>query len=362
MSNIRIDTGMIDSHNHLGINAKPTDRIKIRGIMECAPLKTDGYVFPQFHAVGGSRKVYLHYDYGLSLKYVNSSNFPITFKTPSYPFNETTNSTDTRVKSSPGIRPDYTLECVSDPDLLDLNLKESSVYPWSSSDNTSRFSQFSPIPELRRLDALVSLIFLSASQILFIEPVDDDWFAAHRSATASENNPGEADPFGHFTLYVSDQIISVLGCAEQWQYCKPDGANCTKFDDFIGVSTDAPNFFDTDMQKQTLFDWVTAYDGTGGDLFNFIGNMPIGALTAQNSLTGNVQGPLPSNQWQQEVLYWHSIRMAKMQKLMIERATGPSDTAMDPFMLRPEDLPGSYKSTAQRRCETQVSHLYLIFT
>lgn len=42
-TNIRIDTGLLDSHNDLGMNAPPRDRFKFRNVIECAPLRTDNY-------------------------------------------------------------------------------------------------------------------------------------------------------------------------------------------------------------------------------------------------------------------------------------------------------------------------------
>lgn len=43
-SNIRLDTGYIDSHDHLGLNAPLNERFGYRHVLECAPIKTEGYV------------------------------------------------------------------------------------------------------------------------------------------------------------------------------------------------------------------------------------------------------------------------------------------------------------------------------
>jgi hypothetical protein len=40
---IRIDTGLLDSHLHFGINSKKKDRLNTRWVTECAPIKTEGY-------------------------------------------------------------------------------------------------------------------------------------------------------------------------------------------------------------------------------------------------------------------------------------------------------------------------------
>jgi hypothetical protein len=42
-SNIRLDTGYIDSHEHLGLNAPADQRIEWRYVLQCAPLQTENY-------------------------------------------------------------------------------------------------------------------------------------------------------------------------------------------------------------------------------------------------------------------------------------------------------------------------------
>lgn len=42
-SNLLLDTGYIDSHGHLGLNAPDDERLQIRQRYHCAPLRTDGF-------------------------------------------------------------------------------------------------------------------------------------------------------------------------------------------------------------------------------------------------------------------------------------------------------------------------------
>lgn len=42
-TNLRIDTGLIDSDEHFGMNARLEDRFKYREVIDCAPLRTKGY-------------------------------------------------------------------------------------------------------------------------------------------------------------------------------------------------------------------------------------------------------------------------------------------------------------------------------
>lgn len=42
-ANIRLDTGYIDSHHDLGMNAPQNERILFRAVLSCAPLSTEGF-------------------------------------------------------------------------------------------------------------------------------------------------------------------------------------------------------------------------------------------------------------------------------------------------------------------------------
>lgn len=59
-SNLVMDTGLMDSHEHLGLNSPPGDRILFRQRYTCAPLKTEGY--KSGHT--GPYENYTRYDYG----------------------------------------------------------------------------------------------------------------------------------------------------------------------------------------------------------------------------------------------------------------------------------------------------------
>lgn len=55
--NIILDTGYLDSHNDLGINAPPKDRFQLRFVHQCAPVVTEGFselYNAEFYASNGS--------------------------------------------------------------------------------------------------------------------------------------------------------------------------------------------------------------------------------------------------------------------------------------------------------------------
>lgn len=59
-SNILLDTGYVDSNDHLGVNAPPDQRIQMRNTLHCAPLKTESHS-SNFSILGQN---YTKYDYG----------------------------------------------------------------------------------------------------------------------------------------------------------------------------------------------------------------------------------------------------------------------------------------------------------
>ena len=62
-SNIRLDTGYLDSNEHFGINAPPDERVLFRQVYTCAPLETKGYTEDRV----GVHKNFTRYYYGQAL-------------------------------------------------------------------------------------------------------------------------------------------------------------------------------------------------------------------------------------------------------------------------------------------------------
>lgn len=59
-ANLRLDTGYIDSNDHLGLNAPANQRILTRRVLTCAPLKTEGYTY--MHT--SDNQTFVRYNYG----------------------------------------------------------------------------------------------------------------------------------------------------------------------------------------------------------------------------------------------------------------------------------------------------------
>ena len=70
-TNLRVDTGLINSHNDLGFNSPPQDRVGYRQVAECAPLVTEKYTRTNNITVqdpsGPSLRTYIEYLYGATV-------------------------------------------------------------------------------------------------------------------------------------------------------------------------------------------------------------------------------------------------------------------------------------------------------
>lgn len=75
-SNIRLDSGYIDSNDYLGLNAPSGQRFSLRQVLSCAPLKTAGYndTTVQYN------KTFISYNYGETE--VGSTTLNFTYAVP----------------------------------------------------------------------------------------------------------------------------------------------------------------------------------------------------------------------------------------------------------------------------------------
>lgn len=79
-------------------------------------------------------------------------------------------------------------------------------------------SDFVPTEELAQSDGDLTLFFLSTPGMVYTQPVDDDWYAAHRPFS---HNISGASWSGQISGYVADNAAAVLGCKLQYQTCDP---------------------------------------------------------------------------------------------------------------------------------------------
>lgn len=189
--------------------------------------------------------------------------------------------------------------------------------------------------------------------MVYVEPMDDPWYSAHLQfpgvVLRSHNLKGNA------SVWFRDNPVSVLGCAEQFQFCNPHlpaNSSCTSL---VGLDK-ALNMTDSlwrSPAQNTSFSGISyAFGEYGIHLDDIVDSLGVSSLTARNSLYGGVQGPLPNNQWQLEVQYWHSISMALLQREVVEQATGPTSETVYPWLVKPQT------KGEQALCHNQVSFIF----
>jgi hypothetical protein len=286
------DTGLIDSHDDLGINAHVDDRLFYRRVTNCTVLNDTAQVTVWVNGTNsaGAPPVDIAYAYfGHSIKptewtYAYSdfaafyTNFSGQTTTPYQVFPQ--------IAFGPSAIPDK--------------------------------STFAPIPEIQQRDADISLLFLSYTG-RYAGPVDDPWFSAHRLHLANSHAAIAR------TTYTRDRPVSTLGCTEQHQICTNAG-ECTPLLGFNQVQAfmDAQFKF-TANQAVTLnriMNAVTRSSMKEVVAGLAVSSMPMLAINATASESTTLSLALPPNQWQLEAEYWHSVAMAQLQRKFVEFGTG----------------------------------------
>lgn len=211
-------------------------------------------------------------------------------------------------------------------------------------------SLFTPIADLRRDDADTTLFFLTGNGVQFSQPVDDEFFAAHEPQQVNIRlSDGKA---GKREVYMFDNVIHVLGCATRHQFCYSK-TSCSPLTAWEYIIPELNNVNSTEQQREAARVWSHSVATLGGDLRAIVGNLGASALLARKYFQSGIQGPLPPDQWQREVEYWQATVMARMQRVLVEYATGPSDATMQDSVEKPSD------DKAQKQCKSQVSHPHL---
>ncbi|KAF3766253.1 hypothetical protein M406DRAFT_11941, partial [Cryphonectria parasitica EP155] len=306
-STIVLDSGLVDSREDFGLNTPDGQQFQIRMRVECAPIRTEGYT-TNFNL--SDDRSYTQYWYGPS-----GGNFTY----------EWTNDELWELRKLAIQSANFDVAQTND----DYNIDVFSVYSNNGTLNASEAlgSEFDPITELTITNADLSLFFISANQILYLEEVLDPLFRA--TTQLSEG----------YSFYFSDQPASPLACSSQQQICVPtgSGSDCTPLLGVYDVFPAAKGLIeDRSASYRNSFDWLlNDFHLNGMTIYQIVKVMSSSALEAKQSLTSGFQPGLPDNQWQIEVERWFQINLAAWQYLFISLATGPGISS----------IPGSFIST-----------------
>ncbi|KAH8886884.1 hypothetical protein GQ53DRAFT_874475 [Thozetella sp. PMI_491] len=303
-SNLRLDSGYIDSHIDLGLNSPPDQRILFREVFHCAPLKTQGYK----SNLSDQYINYTAYNYGPILVAPTKNNVSVlgnyTYRAPTTFWQYNVSIHSPTVNGAPYI---------SSPALA-------------------------PIPELARTDADLFVYFLQGNGVLFLEPVYDPWYRATvPGVMLGDESTGETLP-----TWRTEEAASPLGCTLQFQFCNtglPEGRRCgplaSQSDAYYGAT---PLFnISANGTANTMngirFKWFWSENSySPSALVNLLG--PQSLVSTQGARAG-IQTLLPSNQWQLDVTNWWEGTLASLQIGAVLQATGPNDPSVNSMVVHP---------------------------
>ncbi|KAI1736478.1 hypothetical protein F4680DRAFT_432254 [Xylaria scruposa] len=321
--NLLLDTGYLDSINDFGINTPPENRFLFRQLSHCAPILTEGYT--KLDNVSDPTKPIMKYFYG-KLVGVPPGYGNFSYQQPVVPFMPHEGTWGQA-------QADYSL---------------GTLQAYTSSEEARSFSEFQPIEELDRTDAEVALFFLSAGDIIYSHMVDDPWFSAHQSA----GSYGSAVQEGSKTFFHADEPATVLACANQEQFCRPNPGGqpiCESLNDGYDHAASVQSLWPDDKKMQRYMAWsYNSYVLTAANIRTIVRQIGIATLTARFGLQSTVQGALPSDQWQKEVQNWFDASLATLQRLFVDVAAGPIDPRLDPWLSRPNSTEEHFLCRSQK--------------
>lgn len=223
---------------------------------------------------------------------------------------------------------------LSDSMIARLTVCSSEAYRIYNGSAFMNDSSFRPIPELTLDDGDTTLVFLSANRVMYNEPIEDEWYAAHRKFNDTVHGAiVGSSGFNSVQIYLADQPASVLGCKMSYQTCDPalsPEKGCTPLGGRhdIDFSITQPR-----TRRDKMIRWL--WSASGLDINLVVVTLKASSLTSRFRLLNQFQGSLPIDQWQREVENWHNINLAALQGLIVDAATGSGDAGMLQYFWTP---------------------------
>ncbi|KAF2108321.1 hypothetical protein BDV96DRAFT_652889 [Lophiotrema nucula] len=295
-NSISLDTGYLDSIDHLGINAAP--HFQYRHVRRCAPIVTEGYA--KLHIDDQDPSVqFLRYYYGAS-----NDSFLYQWRVN-----------------------------VSRPP-LDLSLFRSPESDYQVSTFWGRSfvpDGFKLTPKLMRNDSDVTLIFLDASSIFTNFTITDPWFGSKVPLNLSQTAilSLQADISADIQWYGSDQP-AVLGCTTTQIVCNPDlpaDKNCMNIQQHWLAG-------ETWVNLTTLWPKKAHHAAIRAAIIPMLGDQSYpdpyystpglgSALLSRSSLFGPVQtDEIQDDRWKIEMEYIFQANLASIQWQLVNAAGG----------------------------------------
>lgn len=308
---LTLDTGLLDTHTDLGINAAKADRLLYRKASKCTVLndtkQTTGWIAQSNPPDNGSQPT-------LEIAYAY--------------FGPAVSEKDNQTYSISNYADFYT--DFAGEWSLSYELGNDVAWANASPPNSGE-SSFAPIPELEQalVDADVFLLYLGFTGT-YLQPIDDPWFSAHQPFHLNTSVPFLE------TTYARDRPISTMGCTEQHQFCTLD--ECTPLLGFGPVQDYLEANIALSPEQNITLDRVMRAAAMASiqeiaPTLAYV-SAPLLALDKRISEHHTVSLPLPNDQWKKEVEYWQSISLAQLQRTIVEYGTGQI-AAQPKYLLQP---------------------------
>lgn len=235
-------------------------------------------------------------------------------------------------------------------------------------------SAFRPIPKLHREDGDVSIYFLSGNGVIFMAPTTDPWY----KATTPGPKAREVSTVGECTVYVADEAASPIACVARYQLCRggasPASGNskCGPLAGFMDAAIGAAPLFDfpgeldaifsgnvSGTETASAFNWFTSIWRVMNPepyfIFNTLGSS---SLDSKRRYRAGVQGPLPSDQWQNDLTHMWNVTLASFQESFVSTAQGTSQRDIQQYLRRPSTQYQKQLCASQVRDQQIDSILY----
>lgn len=184
------------------------------------------------------------------------------------------------------------------------------------SHNATGRSQWTPVFNISRTDADVTIVFVAPNAIKYRSPVIDPFFKAIYPTTELTIDEGT------ITVYNPYDQVSVMGCVEQYQICT-DEYHCTNLGgqdalgrEILSLGLNAAQF----VTAQRMI-YMISYANT----YSSINGIGPDALKVWDQVYDFIAPKLPQNQWKIEVEGWFETTLAKWQAFMVEFAINTAE-------------------------------------
>lgn len=345
---IRIDSGRINSHDHLGINSAPHARLEIQTSVTCSPLQTDGYMTSDYVNHNGVNDTLLFYYGDNWYAYPAGSGSIEEVYDYSRDFGSNITYYYTKAQDIGKERP--ILLFTASEDVLQGRFPHPPIFNMSSA--------------LRTSDAPVTLFFLT-NRLDLNAPVSDPWLNNTRVVPGSDGN----------NYYGAYRPVSPLGCAQTHAFCNPNTNQC------IDQNIVVPEWF-SGRSNDALWDklGLNAEQRLLAKSMEYIHRAVTFGESNQNSLgtdelllsrmmgDGNLNDiDIPNNHWQREVQNFMNLALSRAQGDSLAMYQKPAPTAVrwgmiDPWSADPmrEYMHSRIKVRSHRHQSFSVAALALV--